>query len=577
MAPNDIKETHIRADAGDPGFRFVLQEGLVRGAGGHLGTIVGRGGSGKSILALQIVTRLLKEAHEAERLKGVDPARLSAAFYFTLEASPEELARQVDQFDWGFDQYGEDWKKEKTGNDRYANGLHLVSVPSPVESLRALGMKIRQTIAAKLQQIGNLAAIIIDPMGAVNPAEDLEANLTQLKELADTHSTFVFLLTEQHVFKKNKAIEHYSQSIIHLEHDPGHRQHRRLHVQKARGQSFRSGYHHFELHQPSRERSEGIRVLPAIDAQSADAHYHLKRAQERQSVENQSESPEAKQRQTFLMPSKLVIPEKNQLITPGSAIFLMGPPGTFKEKLADHFATAALQDDGGATVYLSFKTDIKEGEQKGFDARSRLEGEPREWKTYFYDARSPLLTPEEVLFTIRRAIEFDTKGSHFKRAIVWGLRRLYDFPNFREGAVQFLEALVTMLKARQITTFLVDWPDKQTATTVLPIVDLCQYIFLTRVCYRMQEKDEIKNEVVRQHLSKLWAPDHQGDIPRQIALLRIQRTPDGVHHDRGLVYKQFPNQVNRWTMVDAAEDYERFEDLWTHYGRKWEDDLSLQS
>ena len=93
----------------------------------------------------------------------------------------------------------------------------------------------------------------------------------------------------------------------------------------------------------------------------------------------------------------------------------------------------------------------------------------------------------------------------FRRAIIWGLRRLYDFPNFGETmTVQFLEALVTLLKSQKITSLLVDWPDLKRERSTLPIVDLCQYIFLSRVCYskespelaeRRDEKEIRKNSI----------------------------------------------------------------------------------
>src|SRR4029077_19836104 len=78
------------------------------------------------------------------------------------------------------------------------------------------------------------------------------------------------------------AIEHFSRSIIHLEYQPERpRHHRLLYVQKARGQSFRSGYHPFDLYEPSRtslepakeykDRPPGIRLFPSIESQSAES------------------------------------------------------------------------------------------------------------------------------------------------------------------------------------------------------------------------------------------------------------------------------------------------------------------
>jgi KaiC/GvpD/RAD55 family RecA-like ATPase len=610
------KINEIYADAGDEGLRFILPSatrrekgGLLRQEGdGHLNTIVGRGGSGKSILALQLVTDLLA------RNNGSD-SKPVAAFYFTLEASPRELARQLLQFTWGgpYENWqtsdlsdGRVFKKNASrvsGDDEYAKGLYLIRIPSPVESLNTLNLQIRQTVARQLHQIGGLEAIVIDPMGAVNAGEDLRTSLSELKELAERHHTFIFLLTEKYAFDRHPSIEHYSQSIIHLDHDPSQQQHRRLYVQKARGQGFRSGYHLCELEQArTRQRSDtdkpetngrrqerglskGIRVFPSIEAQAAHAHERLadRQREAEQSSEHTAEN-QASPSKVGTVPffpdedtkSFLGTPEedaqKKQILV-GSAVFLMGPPGTFKEYVAGQFAQAA-KNRQGATLFVSFKADIQG--KKTFDTRNDIE-KPLESEIYVFDARSPLLTPEEVLFTVQRAImgEANKDNIRFQRAVIWGLRRLYDFPNFREGrAVQFLEALVTLLKSERITSLLVDWPDKKTPSAV-PIVDLCQYIFLTRVCFskespEVKEKPLAERKSVMADLNKLWTEN-----TAQVALLRAQRTRSGVHHDEGAVLKQL-NNADR-SIERFKQDKENFERLWLNCGVKWEEDLSLLS
>ena len=574
---------------------------------GHLNTIVGRGGSGKSILALQLVTNLLK------RENGPHPNRPHAAFYFTLEASPQELKRQLLQFTWGRD-YFTQWMKRGfqqkdelrvTGDDEYANGLYLLHIPSPVESLNSLNLQIRQTIARQLHQIGGLEAIVIDPIGAVSSGDDFRTSLSQLKELAGWHRTFIFLLTEKYAFDKYTSIEHYSQSIIHLEHDPGQQQHRRLYVQKARGQGFRSGYHLFQLEQTRTEQqsgksktetsiSKGIRIFPSIEAQAAYAHERLSERQQKAKTASRAKSKTRDRVQSLDSESVPFFPDedknpflgddgdnstnsereearRSERIQVGSAVFLMGPPGTFKEFVASQFAEAARKE-GGATIYVSFKADIR-GEQETFDTRNDIKGKLNP-TIYFFDARSPLLTPEEVLFTVQRAImaRRDENSAKFRRAVIWGLRRLYDFPNFREGrAVQFLEALVTLLKAERITSLLVDWPDEKRPSSV-PIVDLCQYIFLTRVCFSKESPEvrEMKNsEEVMKLLSGLWTSKTM-----QIALMRVQRTRRGVHHDQGAVLRQLKNGTFDRLRRNDRESFER---LWLNCGVKWEEDISLLS
>lgn len=628
MSQSDpLRDENIYADAGNAGLRFILPSpldatkgGLSRGIDdGHLSAIVGRGGSGKSMFALQILTGLLNEA------KPSGEKRSPAAFYFTLEASPDELCKQIGKFKWGQDRYKDEWKAE--GNSRFSNGLYVIDIPSPVASLVALNLQIRQSIARKLSTIGPLVAIVIDPMGALDTGGDLRASFTHLKELAETHCTFVFALTERYVFDANPAIEHYSQSIIHLEYDPDQQHHRRLYIQKARGQSFRSGYHRFELQPPRIPRrnpadqadaldkqdylSEGIRVFPSVDAQSAYAHDKLA---ESQAIQNQIPVSSARKAKNSLSTtsanlvpffsketnSKVMFLNKSVQIAEGSSVFLMGPPGTFKEWIAGEFAKAGLEHDDGATIYVSFKADfqtIRESQEsaQSCDFREDLQ-QPLRKKIYFFDARSPLLTPEEVLFTVKNAIDpttsvaklVDRSKIKFRRAVIWGLRRLYDFPNFNaDRAVQFLEALVTLLKSRRITSLLVDWPDKQTPSTV-PIVDLCQHIFLTRVCvskespsFAQRLKDcgsEEEKDTLRKELKNLWMSETEKEPAKQVSLLRAQRTSGGVFHNQGAILRQVRNRAGRFEIEQwslSAKD--QFERAWLYFGAEWEQDLSLLS
>ena len=594
----------IYADAGDRGFSFILPSttpnlgGVVRHPDeGHFGTIVGQGGAGKSILALQIVTRLLKNADKASPSVQSRADCAHAAFYFSLQAHPRELKRQVQQFIWGKERYTS-WERPRgsriSGEDQYSNGLYLISVPPPIESLNALTLKIRQTIAGELKLVSGLVAVVIDPIGSVESGEHLRTHLVQLRELADSHRTFVFLLAEKHAFTRHTAIEHYSQSIVHLEHNPEHQQHRRLYVQKARGQSFRSGYHYLELQRPPTQDadslqaasslSKGICVFPSVDAQSAQAHERLYQVQQQQSNQRNSRTV------AFFSEKRDVDFLQGERIEAGSAVFLMGPPGTFKEHIASDFAAA---DRDGATIYVSFKAEfeaIRMSMEKEPGRTAQLIDTRQEWKgelepaTYVYDARSPLLTPEEILFNVSTFIApSETRDGEaggreaavtFRRAVIWGLRRLYDFPNFKDGVVRFLEALVTMLKAQQITTLVVDWPDKTSASTV-PIVDLCQYIFLTRVCHTAESLVEVRSEDQTALLKELWS-----DRPRQVALLRAQRTRRGVHHSRGVVFKQRRGEagtIEQLRVNQVIGDAHDFEHLWLNAGMKWEEDLSLLS
>jgi len=158
---------HLFADASNDGISFILQSpdlvpekgGLIRDPEqGHLVTIAGRGGTGKSLLALQFLTDLLNQS------KGTP-----AAFYFTLEASPWELVRQLRDFKFGC-RYSPCNEPSRSGRWRgdsdepsFTNltheslygrckGLHIRAIPSPTEDLSVLIRQVRQTIADELAE-----------------------------------------------------------------------------------------------------------------------------------------------------------------------------------------------------------------------------------------------------------------------------------------------------------------------------------------------------------------------------------------------------------------------------------------
>ncbi|GEM_PF-4931893 len=602
----------VYADADDEGFRFILQppeeESNKRMGGfalqkdsdeeesaverrGHLVTIVGRGGTGKSILALQLVTKLLKRKKSDHGKQGPGPA----VFYFTLEATPGELITQARQFKWGKKRYGAG-KAKRSGQgpvdpssncgstELISKGLHILSVPSPVQDLNTLILLIRQSIARKLAEISEIAAIVIDPMGGITVRGSLREELSQLKELTESHRTFLFLLAEDHIFEQHRSIEYFSHSVLHLQYIPEKQPHRLLYIQKSRSQPFRPGLHQLDL-----VPDHGVRISPSIQAQSADAH--------------KLPSPSGRKSHSLLKMKTWPTGERmrfpSEKIECGSVIFLMGPPGTFKQIVATSFVAETKEP----SIYISFKADMASVTSAARGCRivrkvREVKLDERELKnpeklkmTYFMDCRDPLLTPEYVLFAIRVIL---SKIEGCSRAVVWGLRRLRDMPNFTGGKdVQFLEALVTSLKKNGTTAMLVDWPDIEREST-LPILDLCQYTLLTRVCRGREDlramigREELPDspndsssnvrggELSEKLVDSLWPKgrDH-------VTLLRVQRTPEGFHRGLGvLLLRRRGEQQGIWmkmpTKSGNLDDLNvDFEYLWGKVGVPWEKDYSL--
>lgn len=635
-------EAPLCADAGDEGFRFILfppdtvpetsprQGGIpnsdsdltttagahhppriaspagggifLRRGEGHLVTIVGPGGTGKSIFSLQLASSLLRK--EEESATGNIETRPHAVFYFTLEARPGELFDQLrrlkSDIQWRMEPAHPDPQITKVvcQSEKRKIELQIIRVPSPARDISSVVQLVRQRISSALPKIGRIIAIVIDPLGGIKIEEDLCEGLILIRDLCHTHRTFLFLLAEHHLYSKHPEIEHYAETVIHLDHNPKIAPYRTLHIQKARHQRFYSGFHQLDL-----VKGEGLRVYPSLRAQSRAAHSkrpNTTGANGATDLVVETEpffSAKLCKRKGFNLDSEDFL----GTIQRGSVIFLMGPPGTFKQVIATAFALStpppahaqSSQNQDGDTknvLYVSFKAD----EDHVISVLNRLRGRGQQHgnldKILFLDKRNPIFTPEEILFHIWQELQ---NHKECRRAIIWGLRRLNDLPMFAgEKQVQFLEALVTLLTAQNITSLLVDWPDIE-STSTLPIVDLSQYILLTRICRSRDRLSHTRNDAsskgkwFTQRRPKavglereLWSEDKEN-----VALVRVQRASLDFERRKGLIVSRLQKKVDRnlRTQEEEASPYfevtqppeEDFERIWDKAGIPWEVDPGL--
>jgi hypothetical protein len=149
-------------------------------------------------------------------------------------------------------------------------------------------------------------------------------------------------------------------------------------------------------------------------------------------------------------------------------------------------------------------------------------------------------------------------------------------PNFAGGkAVQFLEALVTLLTALDITSLLVDWPDKEQAHT-LPIVDLSQHILLTRVCLSpVIFEREVKGSDILKNINEIWTKEKATEanaavLYDHVAFVRVERTAGGFYRDTGTAFRRHGD-----TTDGKPIESDVFEQCWLQSGIKWELDPGL--
>ena len=416
-----------------------------------------------------------------------------------------------------------------------------------------------------------VVAIVIDALGGVAISPELKYHLAQLKELSESHRTFVFLLAEDHIFKRYPEVEHYSQSVLHLVHDPLKEPPRRIYLQKSRNQRFRAGVHMLRF-----DEDRGLQVYPSINARSAYAHdlLELNPPQAHASAlfhhANPANGDTETKKESFV-----------DLDSKGAVVFLMGPPGTFKQTIATRFCAGA--DEKQSALYVSFKADraaVQTAAPEGLRVVPHKNEDQKPGNiAWFLDARSPIKTPEEVLGAMSMVLK---KKGNIGRAVIWGLRRLADMPFFAEGrSVQFLEALVTLLKAERIISLLVDWPDVERANT-LPVVDLSHYILLTRLCKGRHElHNNSKGPVVEPADLKSWREEIWKPSVRHAAFLRVQRDVKQFHRNTGYLLQRIDTEAepspeakprSETAITPVAVDFER---QWRLVGRRWEQDPGL--
>src|SRR5436853_2074975 len=98
-------------------------------------------------------------------------------------------------------------------------------------------------------------------------------------------------------------------------------------------------------------------------------------------------------------------------IEDGSVLFLMGPPGTFKQYIACNFAKTP-QD--ASSLYISFKAEqsaVYKYIPLVKDYHDFIKSEELEkGATCFIDVRNPLSTPQEILTRVRTIVS-RSKGS----------------------------------------------------------------------------------------------------------------------------------------------------------------------
>ncbi|HLG81517.1 MAG TPA: ATPase domain-containing protein [Bradyrhizobium sp.] len=349
-----------RAQTGIRGLDHVLEGGLARN---RLHLLEGTPGTGKTTIALQF---LLAGAAAGE-----------TGLYVSLAETEEELREGAASHGWRID-------------DR-VEICELVPPESVLDPQQHQSLLYSSDL-----ELGETVERIFEAIERYKPQRIVIDSLSEIRLLAQSSLRYRRqILGLKHYFARNKstvitlddlttestdrAVHSIAHSVIHLDQlAPNYgAERRRLRVAKCRGQSFRGGYHDFNI------TTGGIQVFPRLVA-----------AEHRHGFNGQA--------------VKSGVPELDSLlgggITAGSSTLVIGPAGTGKSLLSIQFVAASVQRGERAGLFI-FDEELgllfSRAKSLGIDLQAMREA----GKLFVEQMDAAELSPGEFSYRVRHAVD----------------------------------------------------------------------------------------------------------------------------------------------------------------------------
>jgi circadian clock protein KaiC len=346
------------ASTGIAGLDYILGGGFARD---HLYLIEGVPGSGKTTLALQFLAA---------------GARLGEpTLYVTLSETKAELSAVARSHGWSLDDITVH-ELVPSEDDLQAAEQYTIFHPSEVE--------LSATLQPILETVERLkpTRVVIDSLSELRLLGETplryRRQILALKSFFSGRRSTVVLLDDQTGVGHDLHVQSIAHGVIMLEQlspDYGSSR-RRLRVVKYRAQSFRGGYHDYEI------RQGGLEVFPRLIA-----------------AEHRTTAPHHR------LPSG--IDQLDQLlgggIEQGTSTLIVGAPGTGKSSLASQFVAAGVARGQSAAMFLfdeSMTTLLSRSAGLGTDLKSPLDA----GLLTIQQVDPAELSPGEFAHALRRAV-----------------------------------------------------------------------------------------------------------------------------------------------------------------------------
>jgi circadian clock protein KaiC len=297
-----------RAATGIAGLDYILGGGLARN---RLHLLEGSPGSGKTTIALQFLS-------EGARQK-------EAGIYISLAETEEELLAGAASHGWKLDDQIEIFE--------LAPPESILDPDQHQSLLYSSDLELGETIQRIFDAIERVKPrrVVIDSLSEIRLLAQsslrYRRQILALKHYFAQHQSTVVMLDDLTTDTTDRAVHSIAHSVTHLEQlAPIYgAERRRLRVVKSRGQSFRGGYHNFNI------EKGGVQVFPRLVA-----------------------SEHRKEFSSDLLKSG--IPGIDALLggglAKGSTTLILGPAGTGKTFLTLQYVAAAVKRGERAAMFI---------------------------------------------------------------------------------------------------------------------------------------------------------------------------------------------------------------------------------
>jgi circadian clock protein KaiC len=349
-----------RASTGVAGLDAVLDGGLARN---RLHLLEGSPGTGKTTIALQF---LLRGAEAGE-----------AGIYVSLAETETELRDGARSHGWEIGPKVEIFELVPPES---------VLDPDQHQSLLySSDLELGETVKRIFDSIDRLkpARVVIDSLSEIRLLAQsslrYRRQILALKHYFAQHNSTVIMLDDLTTESTDRAVHSIAHSVIHLDQLApiygGER--RRLRVVKCRGQSFRGGYHDFNI------LAGGVAVFPRLVAAQHRTGFSGKVLQSG-------------------------IAELDQLlgggVNTGSSTLVLGPAGTGKSLLSLHYLSAAVaRGERGALFVFDEELGLLFARAKGLGID--LEAMQKNKKLFVEQMDASELSPGEFSHRVRRCVD----------------------------------------------------------------------------------------------------------------------------------------------------------------------------